>query len=362
MFPDYICYNDKLCDDNLFSILLHSPIDLFDNNNICRSLNKYALKNENINEWTDGMDYFYKLFHKCLNDYQPLLISNSSDLYQCINSSKIISQYRLLDGIEDCLYGDDELYNESCSLKHFNHRFKCDQDINTKCLVRTRVYDKYIDCLDGSDEPRKLIEIFNTTISFQTICDGFIELIPIMIDGQNETDETECNYFSCNNIYTRCDGFWNCPDGIDEINCEWPSICPPYHHMCISPIFGNITCLPIQRINDGVIDCLGSSDERQYCRDIYISRPAFRYQCSNSGECISVTVACLHPVFCPDDTNIPIYFCQNLNDVIVRQLWFWDKSYSYATVNSYFHGFKKANQRALLTYWFYILCITKHTA
>ena len=31
-------------------------------------------------------------------------------------------------------------------------------------------------------------------ISFPTICDGFTELLPININGRNETDETECEY------------------------------------------------------------------------------------------------------------------------------------------------------------------------
>ena len=56
----------------------------------------------------------------------------------------------------------------------------------------------------------------------------------------NDTDETECDYWPCNNTYTRCDGFWNCFDGADEVDCNSSSSiikCPSHHHhhICVSP-------------------------------------------------------------------------------------------------------------------------------
>jgi len=105
------------------------------------------------------MNYLYKLFRKCSNHNQPSSILNSSNLYQCINSSKIISQYRLVDGVEDCLHGDDESSTESCLLKNFNHRFKFDQGKNEKCLTRSCVLDSQPDCLDGSDEKEQLNKV-----------------------------------------------------------------------------------------------------------------------------------------------------------------------------------------------------------
>ena len=42
-----------------------------------------------------------------------------------------------------------------------------------------------------------------------------------VINGINETDETECEQWECNNIYTHCNGIWNCPNGADEIGCDF---------------------------------------------------------------------------------------------------------------------------------------------
>jgi hypothetical protein len=49
--------------------------------------------------------------------------------------------------------------------------------------------------------------------------DRQLQIFPLLIDERNHTDEPDCEYWPCKNIYTRCDGVWTCSFGEDEENC-----------------------------------------------------------------------------------------------------------------------------------------------
>ncbi|CAF1259422.1 unnamed protein product [Rotaria sp. Silwood1] len=115
-----------------------------------------------------------------------------------------------------------------------------------------------------------------TSLSFPIVCDGFIEVNKHMFadvmywnDNKTElvTDETHCEEWPCNNIYTRCDGFWNCQDGNDELNCPLLNPCSPDGFECLSPETFKITCLPAFKAGGNHTDCIGGTDERFYCRN-----------------------------------------------------------------------------------------------
>ncbi|CAF1454137.1 unnamed protein product [Rotaria sp. Silwood1] len=112
------------------------------------------------------------------------------------------------------------------------------------------------------------IHYVRKNISFQTICDEFTEPIPITIEGQNET---ECEQWSCNNIYINCDSVWNCPHDEDDVGCDLSSTlnCFLDYHKCVSPHTNELICLPVNQANDGKINCLDATDESTLCREKY---------------------------------------------------------------------------------------------
>ncbi|CAF3497832.1 unnamed protein product [Rotaria sp. Silwood1] len=164
-----------------------------------------------------------------------------------------------------------------------------------------------------------------TSLSFPIVCDGFIEVNKHMFadvmywnDNKTElvTDETHCEEWPYNNIYTRCDGFWNCPDGNDELNCPLLNPCSPDGFECLSPETFKITCLPAFKAGDNHTDCIGGTDERFYCRNKRntIFSPMVRYRCFNSSWCIMVNNRCDEYIDWPfkDDEKS----CQRLSNII----------------------------------------------
>ncbi|CAF4276900.1 unnamed protein product [Rotaria sp. Silwood2] len=143
-------------------------------------------------------------------------------------------------------------------------------------------------------------------LSFTMLCDNFID--NTKIDGLDYTDEMDCEKdWPCNNIYTLCDGKWHCRNAIDEANCPY-NPCRPNGHPCILPFHHNFTCLPLSRINDGRIDCVGGYDEQDRCGAM--GEPTFgkTYRCFNETQCIHMYDIC--------DSNVQ--YCSSGDD---QDLW-----------------------------------------
>jgi hypothetical protein len=287
--PKYVCYDKKFYAD----IIPATVDDIHLNNLSCHHLEELGLNETKSN---DNLIIFVENVRKRFRSYLVLPNKthhcNHSTMYQCMNSRKCISKHYLIDKIQDCPFGDDETYNQSCSISDIYHRIPCLVDNNTICFAPLVFQDVKIDCPNEVDELPKEEDFKKIHIYFQTICDGKTDLSPVLIDERYETDETGCEHWPCNNTYTRCDKYWLCKDGADEVNCPY-STCPQFEHSCV---FLNdtskVSCLPIARAGNGIIDCLGASDEPHDCQRVTADWFQYYFRCSNTKKCINPISLC----------------------------------------------------------------------
>ncbi|CAF4331293.1 unnamed protein product [Rotaria sp. Silwood2] len=135
-----------------------------------------------------------------------------SSLFHCSRSMRCISYHRLVDDFQDCYFNEDELY-PSCQLND-SYRFICELD-HKKCLSPVAISNLLYECSNFEDKLSISELTYKSQPTFSRFCDGFLEMI-----DTNETDDTSCELWPCDNPYTHCDGNWNCPNGTDELNCS----------------------------------------------------------------------------------------------------------------------------------------------
>ncbi|UJR24256.1 hypothetical protein I4U23_027223 [Adineta vaga] len=279
--PLYICFNSKLCPFMNATIIVILG-------RTCVDFNKEF---RHVSSISQTWNKTYEIIRKYFSIRCPLSLMNCSHdllLYQCLFFSKCISISRLLDGRIDCPLRDDEMYDNSCLLNDIKTcRFKCLNE--NKCINKFLINDKISDCSDSSDELHSTQYYLQNHLVFKVLCDGIEDMIPILIDGHNQSDETNCEEWPCNNHYTRCNFVWNCPKGEDELDCNNLLFkCPLNHHSCISPLTHELFCLSIEYINNNIIDCIGATDEQEFCRLKYSLEKRNRYRCWNSDECTNI--------------------------------------------------------------------------
>ena len=222
IYPHYVCYKDTLCGGFLPNKTL-----LAFNNLTCRRLEDFPVSFVSAGRFSRidiHLRPLYTQLHQCNTiAHRNFVRCNSSMTYQCRNSLKCISKYRLCDGKNDCDYKDDEdcpLINGTCSTHPSDVLFPCTE--SGKCISLNLIDNGVCDCGRDQyglcDDESSILRSIRKDISFPTICDGFLEVMPVVIDGRNETDESECQHWQCNNTYTRCDGHWNCFNGADEVD------------------------------------------------------------------------------------------------------------------------------------------------
>ncbi|CAF1075181.1 unnamed protein product [Rotaria sp. Silwood1] len=166
--------------------------------------------------FTDQVDLIStikNLFFRCSTTGVEQSCSHPS-LFHCPLSLKCISKHRLLDGISDCYFGEDEAFH-ACHLND-SRRFICESEPD-KCLSPMLLQNGNKDCKGGEDEmTENQHDMLKGIVSFGLICNRNNEQL---LSEFNDTDETNCEYWPCNNIYTQCDHVKDCADGVDELNC-----------------------------------------------------------------------------------------------------------------------------------------------
>ncbi|CAF1071802.1 unnamed protein product [Adineta steineri] len=250
-WPSYICNNPQLC--------LHLPNATDRINGLaCRRILRYEYP-------TPGLPHFLKedtaicAFMGNINKYE----SNSS-LFYCEKSHKYISKHRLIDGIQDCYYDEDESYTHSCSLND-TQRFNCTSE--TKCLSPLGIGFDYPQCKNGEDRYIESHEIF----VYSHLC-NHINHDPQLPPENNENDETNCKWWPCHTPYTRCDNVFQCANGIDELNC--PNVnCNINEFKCqIINSPSNYYCIPQQYIYEKPVDCINHDFNNNLYRNIFYSK------------------------------------------------------------------------------------------
>ncbi|CAF1154557.1 unnamed protein product [Adineta ricciae] len=301
--PTFICFDSIRCLQYRVTHIIY--------NRTCSYINQFGAFHqiEHYGDWKIIFKLLHTTFGGCSLPRLALTKDSTcphSSLFHCSNSSKCISQHRLQDHVIDCYNGTDENYNDTCDLA-LPHRFQC--KLEKRCIPRRFLIDSERHCIDGSDESFTILctntsiescdilagrKEVNEIIPFGEICDGIERIQPTIQD--QDTDETDCDEYSCVSRYTACNGQWNCRDGSDEHTCEntlSAEICGfnGEEFFCIQPD-GNSFCASVEVIDDGKIDCLGASDEREYCRNKYPYEFERRYRCLNDSKCISPYQIC----------------------------------------------------------------------
>jgi len=314
--PDYICYDEKLCqnfDSNSVELQIYDS-------KTCRRTRDTPIEYWYWWNWENDIDVYESILVTINLDllqcnslfYDNSNIRNSSFFYCCQNSSRCISIDRLCDGYTDCEYDDDEicsLINDTCLPMETDALYKC--PFNNKCISSTKVLDNACDCifflypLKCEDELDEMCDLTNLHtcnkdfwinyilyhISFETMCDGVKQLFSITINETEHTDETECEYWQCNNTYTRCDGRISCLNYDDELNCdEYPVFkCPFDYHLCWNGETYEIICVPTERPDYDQMIYLNHTYAPQLCHTVYDNDNSSQFHCDTINNDLNIT-------------------------------------------------------------------------
>ncbi|XP_050331112.1 basement membrane-specific heparan sulfate proteoglycan core protein isoform X18 [Bactrocera neohumeralis] len=294
------------------------------------------------------LEYFCNGRVECLDgtderdcpDTKPEATVCQPDEYRC-RAGNCIDSARRCNRVPDCPDGDDE--DASC---HFHAKYNKTRIVNEChsfqyqcadgiCISGYKRCNGITDCVDGSDENNCPLNYDDTTYDFEpdpalSECDiyefecDYSRCIPIekKCDGypdcDDETDELQCPPFTvatrhtpedctadqyfcddeCHPDSIRCNNIRECTDGSDELNCTpypptRPRPLPTYP--CPMHTCPNGKCYSESERCDGSRDCDDGADEANCCA-------ANQFRCRN-GDCVSSNAQCNGYQDCRDGSD-----------------------------------------------------------
>ncbi|CAF3334560.1 unnamed protein product, partial [Rotaria sp. Silwood2] len=225
---------------------------------------------------------FSRLYDECSTMGNEISCTNSS-YFHCNESLKCISYHRVGDGFRDCFYNEDELF-PACHL-NVSNRFSCTSD-PTKCLSLVAIDNGQVDCPQREDEIHENIYDILRQKHFSFICNSVRQ-----VDG-NETDETNCEWWPCDNPYSHCDGIWHCLNGMDELNC--PNMnCSRNEFQCKNVYLKLTYCLPlVHMFHKRRNDCAKDDTIQELYFDNGTNDISISYYSFNKSKCITEDNIC----------------------------------------------------------------------
>ena len=250
--PDFVCNDPRQC-------LSLSSQKISINGLDCRPFWQLSHDVDDTDHWAFIGIALRDTIRTCSTKGNASQCPPHSTLFHCTDSKKCISKHRLLDGILDCYHNEDETFTDSCSLND-SQRFSCTSE--KKCLSPMALGPLPPNCLGKEDS---LSDLYRRS-PFTRLCSILPEISP---DYLGETDETHCDWWPCNNPYTRCDGSYQCSNGIDELNCP-DSKCGLNEFMCKIEDSDEHLCISLSQIYDERLNCTRAGIyEPMSCRELF---------------------------------------------------------------------------------------------
>ncbi|KRF94151.1 uncharacterized protein Dmoj_GI15893, isoform D [Drosophila mojavensis] len=228
--------------------------------------------------------------------------------YKCVRGGGCIPKTQVCDGKSQCRDGSDE------SACHFHAKFNLSRPIvecqsfqyqcgDGSCISGYKRCNGITDCADSADE-------YNCLINYDTNYDSDSDTDNDN-DPLNECDlyYFECDFGQCIPLEKKCDGYADCQDETDELDCPaFTATDRLTANDCRrDQFFCDESCFDRSILCDGNIDCIDRSDERD-CHlhttrhPLYPPLPCPQHTCP-SGRCYTESERCDGRRHCEDSSD-----------------------------------------------------------